>query len=416
MQGSWKENVKLCEPAHQCIGIPAVSRDCSISSRLGVSKIPQYASVQACTKMERIKVKIKERGKSYEVSIGSSISTSVKDLIRKRHKNKKIVVVTDDKLKKLCEKIILNALKSLNPLLITVPAGEKSKSRETKEKIEDTLLEKKYGRDTVIIAFGGGVIGDLVGFVASTFNRGIPLIHVPTTLLAMVDSSIGGKTSVNTKHGKNLIGTTYQPDAVFADLDFLDTLPNGKFINGMAEIIKIAATSDKQLFEFIEKNNKKILNRDKNILLHIIKRSVELKRNIVEKDEKESGLRQTLNFGHTFGHALENYKKYKTKHGHCISLGLVVEAKISSLIRKLDNKEVERIVSLLKKFNLPVKVEKNIDIDEIIEIMKIDKKARNQKPRFVILEKIGKIRSEKNNFSFEVDEKLIRKAIELYRK
>jgi len=228
--------------------------------------------------MEKITVRIKEREKLYGVLIGNSISSSIAEFIRERHKNRKIAVVTDDNLKKLCQKTILNALKPINPLLISIPAGESSKSREMKEKIEDKLLEKRYGRDTVIIAFGGGVIGDLAGFVASTFDRGVPLIHIPTTLLAMVDSSIGGKTAINTKHGKNLIGTTYQPDAVFADLDFLGSLPQEEFINGMAEIIKIAATSDKVLFKFIEKNNKKILERNKEMLIKIIKRAIELKK------------------------------------------------------------------------------------------------------------------------------------------
>ena len=383
MQGSWKENVK---------------------------KKTGFLS------MEKVAVNIKESEKSYEVLIGSSISASIAGFIRKRHKNKRIVVITDNNLKKLCQKTIMNALKPLNPLLISIPTGEMSKSRKMKEKIEDKLLEKKYGRDTIIIAFGGGVIGDLAGFVASTFGRGVPLMHVPTTLLAMVDSSIGGKTGVNTKHGKNLIGTTYQPDAVFADLDFLDTLSNEELVNGMAEIIKIAATSDSSLFKFIEKNNKKILNRDKSVLIHIIKRAIELKKNIVEKDEKESGLRRTLNFGHTFGHAFENYHNYKKKHGHCISIGLAIESKIANLIGKLGNDEVKRIEELLYKFNLPTTAKKDIDIDKIMEIMKIDKKARNQRPRFIILEKIGKIMSEKNNYSFEVDESIVRKAIELYRK
>jgi len=366
--------------------------------------------------MEKITVRIKEREKLYGVLIGNSISSSIAEFIRERHKNRKIAVVTDDNLKKLCQKTILNALKPINPLLISIPAGESSKSREMKEKIEDKLLEKRYGRDTVIIAFGGGVIGDLAGFVASTFDRGVPLIHIPTTLLAMVDSSIGGKTAINTKHGKNLIGTTYQPDAVFADLDFLGSLPQEEFINGMAEIIKIAATSDKVLFKFIEKNNKKILERNKEMLIKIIKRAIELKKDVVEKDEKESGLRQILNFGHTFGHALENYHGYRKKHGHCISIGLAIESKIANLIGKLSNNEVKRIEALLNKFNLPTNVEKNIGIDKLIEIMKMDKKARNQRPRFVILKKIGKIKSGKNNFSFEVHESIVRKAVELYRK
>ncbi len=384
-----------------------LARSAPLSSSLRV-----YGNV----KMEKIKVRIKEREKLYDVLIGSSLSVPIAEFIRKRHKNKKIVVVTDNNLKKLCQKTILNALKPLNPLLISVPAGESSKSREMKEKIEDKLLEKKYGRDTIIIAFGGGVIGDLAGFVASTFDRGVPLIQVPTTLLAMVDSSIGGKTAINTKHGKNLIGTFYQPDAVFAGLDFLKTLPDEEFINGMAEIIKIASTSDKELFVFMENKSKEMLKKEKNALSHVIKRAVELKRDVVEKDEKESGLRQILNFGHTVGHALEAHSSYRGKHGHFVSTGIAVESKIAVLSGNMKNEEQQRIVSLLKDFSLPTRIKEGIGLNEISKFMEVDKKSRSQKPRFVILKRIGKIKSEKNNFSFEVDEKLIRKAIEFYKK
>src|SRR3989338_8857869 len=279
--------------------------------------------------MDQINFSIKEKEKKYPVFLGISTSSSIRDFLKESHNGKKIVVVTDNNVKPICSEMILNQLKDLNPYMISIPAGESSKSRNMKDRIEDHMLEKKFGRDTVIIAVGGGMIGDLAGFTASTYNRGISLIHVPTTLLAMVDSSIGGKTSVNTSHGKNLIGATYQPDAVFADLNFLETLPPEEFANGMAEIIKIAAASDKELFSFIEKNSKKILERDKNALFRIIKRSIELKKQVVEKDEKEHGLRQILNFGHTVGHALESCNNYQMKHGHCVSIGMAVESKIS---------------------------------------------------------------------------------------
>ena len=363
--------------------------------------------------MHEIKVRIKEKSKAYSVFAGQKATGTIKPYLEKRHGSRRIVVVTDSGVKNLCANILLKELSGLSPYVIAIPSGEASKSREMKERIEDHLLEKKYGRDTLMIAVGGGVIGDLSGFIASTYNRGIPIIHVPTTLLAMVDSSIGGKTSVNTKHGKNLIGTISQPDAVFADLDFLESLPQEELINGMAEIIKIAAASDKELFSFIEKNMEKMLEKGKNELLHIIKRSIELKRDVVEKDEKENGLRQILNFGHTFGHALEAYEEYKLKHGHCISIGLAVEARISEMASGLSSKECKKIVSLLKNAGLPIKMEKNIDADKIIDIMRSDKKAIGQKPMFVMLEKIGKIKSKNNAFSFQADEAVIKKAIEL---
>jgi|TARA_Y100000310_G_scaffold345431_1_gene464895 3-dehydroquinate synthase len=362
-------------------------------------------------KMEEIRVRIQSRRKDYSIFISDDILPLLASFIKKSHRDKRVVIITEDNVKSLYGKKILNALKSVNPYLISVPEGEASKTRETKQKIEDMLLEKRFGRDTVIIVFGGGVIGDLAGFTASTFNRGVPATHVPTTLLAMVDSSVGGKTAVDTKHGKNLIGSIYQPDAVFTELDFLDTLPKEEFLNGMAEVIKIAITSDKKLFSFIEKNNKQILAKEKQVLLHIIKRSIELKRDVVEKDEKESGLRQILNFGHTFGHALEACSNYKIKHGYCISLGIVVETKIAASISNLKQEE-KRIISLLDNFNLPVKLKKDIDENKIIEIMKVDKKARNQKPMFVILKEIGKIKTENNNFSFEIKEDVIKKVIE----
>ena len=198
--------------------------------------------------MEKIKVKIKVKEKNYDVFIGNNILSEMKDFISQNHNGKRVVVITDNIVNKLHANKLAKTLKILNPFFISVQAGEVSKSRRTKEKIEDKLFDNKFGKDTVIIAFGGGVIGDLASFVASTFNRGIPIIHVPTTILAMADSSIGGKTSVNAKHGKNLIGTVYQPAAVFTDMDFLGTLSIEEFRNGLAEIIKMSIIKDKNLF------------------------------------------------------------------------------------------------------------------------------------------------------------------------
>ncbi len=363
--------------------------------------------------MEQLNVRIKEKIREYPIFIGSSLLPAAKDFLEKSHPGKKVVIITDSNVKELCKEKISEAFKGLNPALIFIPEGESSKSRQMKEKIEDSLLEKKYGRDTVIVAIGGGVVGDLSGFIASTYNRGIPIIHIPTTLLAMVDSSIGGKTSVDAEQGKNLIGAIHQPDAVFADLDFLDTLPKEEFLNGLAEIIKIAVALDKELFNFIENNVSNILEKEKNSLLHIIKRSIELKKNVVEKDEKELGLRQILNFGHTFGHAFESYSDYKSRHGHCISLGIAVESKIAVLNGNLREKEEKKIASLLEAFGLPVKVNGDIGIDRIMEIMVSDKKTLGRKPRFVILNGIGKIKNDKVNFSFEVNEDIVKKAIEM---
>ena len=361
--------------------------------------------------MEAIKVEIKEQ-KDYNILLGSSVLTELPDYIKNNHGNKKIVIITDDNIKKLYGGEIIKLLKEFSPYLISVQPGEASKSRETKQKIEDDLLDRKYSRDTLIIALGGGVMGDLAGFIASTFERGIQIVQVPTTLLAMVDSSIGGKTGINTKHGKNLIGTIYQPDAVFADLNFLNNLPEDEFLNGLAEIIKAAIVLDADILEFIEKNCEKILAKEEEILSHLIKRSIELKKDTVEKDEKEQGLRQTLNFGHTVGHAVEAYSDFNLKHGFCVSIGMAVESKIAFLLGELNEKEEQRIISILNKFSLPVKINKEVENKKLLDFMVSDKKARNQKPRFVILKDIGKIKQENNDFSFEIDDETIKKAID----
>lgn len=360
--------------------------------------------------MEKIKVGIVEN-KNYEIVIGKGILDDLVKHISAKHKDKKIVIITDDTINGIYGNDILKVFKKLNPDLISVPAGEISKSRTTKEEIEDMLFDKQYSRDSLLIAFGGGVIGDLVGYLASTFNRGIPYIQLPTSLLAMVDSSIGGKTGINVRQGKNLIGTIWQPDSVFIDLDFITKLPKEEFLNGLCEIIKSGAGLDKDLFSFIEKNDDKIIKRDENSLIHIIKRTVELKKEVVEKDERESGLRQVLNLGHTIGHGIEAYSGFKLKHGFSVSIGMVVEARISAITENLKQKDEERLISLLKKFELPISVG-DVETNRIIEFMKVDKKTRKQKPRFVLIDGIGSIKKEKDKFSFEVDEMVVKEAIE----
>ena len=362
--------------------------------------------------METINAKIKMKDKEYKIFVGSSILNKLADFIEQNHSGKKVAVIIGENTGKLHKDKISNALKESSPLFVTVPSGEQSKSREMKEKIEDKLLDNKFGRDSLIIAIGGGVIGDLAGFVAATFNRGIPIIHIPTTMLAMVDSSIGGKTGINTRHGKNLIGATYQPNAVFADMDFLETLSDEEFTNGLAEVIKMSIIRDKNLFNSLEKNNEKILARDKIILKDIIKRNIELKKEVVEEDPFEMNLRQILNFGHTFGHALEAYYKYKIKHGYAVSQGMLVESKISVAVNNLSEDEEERIRDMIKSFGFPLTINLDVETPKILELMKSDKKSRSNRPRFVLIDKIGKFKSKENNFSFEVETDVVGKAIE----
>ena len=362
--------------------------------------------------METINVGIKTNSRNYPIFIGNSILKNLQGFVGKKHNKKRIAVITDYNVNKLYGQKLKNTLRGFNTLFISIQAGESSKSRYMKERIEDKLLDNKFGRDSLIIAIGGGVIGDLAGFVASTFNRGVPIIHVPTTMLAMVDSSIGGKTSVNTKHGKNLIGATYQPTAVFADMDFLQTLSGEEFKNGLAEVIKIAIIKDKKLFESLDKNHEKIVARDKTILQDIIKRNIKLKLEVIEEDAEEKGLRQILNFGHTFGHALEAYYKYKIKHGYAVSQGMLVESKISAAVNNLSENDEERIRNLINLFGFPLTVNLDVDTSKIIELMESDKKSVSNNPRFVLIDEIGTVKSKDNIFSFEVETEVIKQAIE----
>ncbi|MBT4539941.1 3-phosphoshikimate 1-carboxyvinyltransferase [Candidatus Woesearchaeota archaeon] len=388
--------------------------------------------------MKTINVNIPSNKKEYKVLVGSGILNELKNFIKENHKGKRIVIITDDNVNKSHGKRLLLLLSDLlpddnllddvssnnSPFLISIPAGEESKSREQKQEIEDLMLDEGFGRNSLIIAFGGGVVGDLAGFISSTFNRGIPLIQIPTTLLSMVDSSVGGKTGINTKQGKNLIGTFSQPEIVIADIDFLNTLSDEEFRNGVAEIVKIAIALDEDFFTFLENNIGSLvpnveplipqrIKLDKEILIDIISKSIKLKANVVEKDEQELGLRQVLNLGHTIGHAIETARNFKEKHGFAICTGIVIESKISEILGLISSEQHNKIINLLKQLGLPVNIDENLDSNNLIELMKSDKKNTSNKPKIVLLEKIGKIKNKDNEFSFEIDEGKIKQAIDI---
>ncbi len=361
--------------------------------------------------MEKIRIDIGERKKAYDIIIAEDSLAIVEGHIKKNHPKKAVVIITDDNVKKLYIKKIEAAFAAVSPLIISVPPGEQSKSREEKARIEDEMLSKGIGRNTVVVALGGGVVGDLAGFVASTYNRGVPVIQVPTTLLSMADSSVGGKTGINTKHGKNLIGTFFQPELVVIDPSFLKTLPEEEYLNGMCEIIKAALIRDSELFQSIEMNASLILKRDKETVMEILKKSILIKKEAVEKDEKEAGLRQTLNFGHTIGHAVEACSGYSIRHGYAVSIGMAAEARISSRIAGLKEEEKEKIILLLKKLSLPVNIPAGLSTDALKGSMSKDKKNTGKNPRFVLLEKIGKVKKEGSSYSSEVEDKIIGEEI-----
>ena len=269
--------------------------------------------------------------------------------------------------------------------LFSFPAGEASKNAATTGSLQDQLLAAKAGRDTVIIAFGGGVTGDMAGYVAATLHRGVPLIHVPTTLLAQVDSSIGGKVGVNHSAGKNLLGAFYQPYAVFSDIHYLSTLTNEEFINGMAEVVKYGVILDPQLWRQLEENVSAAATFNPGFIEPIIRRCIQLKIDVVEKDEKESGLRSILNWGHTVGHAIEKLSSYGVKHGFAIAEGMNIAARLSHRLLGYPQSLVDRQKDLFNRLGLNTVRLHDYALEDIWNIILTDKKARRQLPRFTLM-------------------------------
>ena len=294
--------------------------------------------------------------------------------------NNKVAIITNPTVAKYHLDNVLKNIKAPTVEVIEVHDGEEYKTIETVLFILDRLFQAKFDRKSTLIALGGGVIGDMTGFTASMYQRGIEFIQMPTTLLAQVDASVGGKTGVNNKYGKNLIGAFYQPKAVFIDPEFLDTLPPREFAAGVAEAIKMAIMFDKDFYEFIEKSD---LNDSKN-RIELIARSVKLKANVVNQDEKEAGLRAVLNYGHTFGHVIENLTNYSNYlHGEAVAIGMVMANELAILLKLLSTEEAERIKKLLEKNNLPTSY-KIKNIEDFYEHFYLDKKSSQGDIAFIL--------------------------------
>jgi 3-dehydroquinate synthase len=343
--------------------------------------------------MRNVSVSLGHR--SYQIKVAAGLLTRLGAECAPLKLGQRCAVITDANVGK---KFAAAALKSLSasgfqPILITVPAGEKSKCLTVVEKCLDQLAAHRLERKSFIVALGGGVVGDLAGFVAAIYLRGIPFVQVPTSLLAQVDSSVGGKTGVNLKAGKNLVGAFYQPRLVLCDLAALKTLPRREYLSGLAEVIKYGIIYDEILFAQLERNLPKLLVRDEKILAQTIARCCEIKAEVVGQDETESGLRAILNFGHTLGHALENSAGYgKFLHGEAIAIGQMAAAKLSQKILGLSAGEVARIEKLFLRVGLPVKIQLNAAAKKkLFAAMRLDKKASDGEVKFVLAEKIGRV-------------------------
>lgn len=339
--------------------------------------------------MHVLYINVKDR--KYHIYIQKGILTNLGIEIKKIYKNQKIAVITDAYLKELYGAQIEKTLQKegFSVKIISIQPGEKSKSLDVLETIYDALLDFQINREDLILTFGGGVVGDLGGFVAATFMRGIPFIQFPTSLLAQVDSSIGGKTAVNLKRGKNLVGSFYHPFAVFIDPNLLKTLKKKYFYDGLAEVIKYGAIQDQQLFNRLlyEYNTDEALLSD---MEEIICRCCSIKRDIVEKDERDKGERMILNFGHTIGHGIEKYFNYEAyTHGEAVAIGMYMITKNSERLGITRSGTSDQIKRILTKYQLPYQLPE-IDWKKLLKNIQHDKKALGEEMHIVLLEEIGR--------------------------
>lgn len=343
----------------------------------------------------------------YPIYIGKALFNN-SDLLRQHIRGQQIMLITNETIAPLYLSLINNLLTDYQFDSLIIPDGERYKSLTQFSGILDELIKKRHHRDTTLIALGGGVVGDMTGFAAACFHRGVDFIQIPTTLLAQVDASIGGKTAINHAQGKNLIGAFHQPAAVFIDIDMLASLPDRHYHAGLAEIIKAALIRDADFFNYLERNIDGLMQRQSDILLSTIAKACTIKRDIVAIDEKERNIRALLNLGHTFGHAIEQNMNYRDcLHGEAVAIGMVLAATLSASLNWLTTQDVDRIIHLLQLANLPTKLPSNIQLEPLITAMYSDKKILDNRIHLILLQAIGK-----GIISKDIGENKIRELIE----
>jgi len=337
--------------------------------------------------MKTIKVDLADR--SYPIYISNSLLSN-NELISRHITSNQVLIVTNQTVAPLYLQLIEKVLADVNYETLILPDGETYKSLDSFNEVISRLMEKKFSRTCLLIALGGGVIGDLTGFVAACYQRGVKFIQIPTTLLAQVDSSVGGKTAVNHALGKNMIGAFHQPVAVIADTNTLSTLPDREFSAGLAEVIKYGIIRDKAFYGWLEDNLDLIMQRDNDAMEYCIERSCINKAEVVAEDETESGMRAILNLGHTFGHAIETALNYKEwLHGEAVGCGMLMAADLSRRLGLLKEDKVNSIRSILERINLPTSIHENVKADQMFENMKVDKKSRDGVLYLILLNDIG---------------------------
>lgn len=362
--------------------------------------------------MEKSQLKILNlpiKNHEYNIYIGENLDKYFGDFLHKQNFSQKCMVITDENVGSIYGEKYLQILRENNfvPLLVKVPSGENTKSLEIAQVLYTKAIEHGLDRKSPIFALGGGVVGDLAGFIAATFMRGVPFIQIPTSLLAMVDSSVGGKVAINHSLGKNLIGAFYQPKGVFIDINFLQTLPKREFATGMAEVIKYGYIDDESFLDYLLKYRDEILNLDRDKLIYIIEKCCRIKGNIVLKDEKENSIRGLLNFGHTLAHSIETETKYEQyNHGEAVAIGMVCAGYISHYKNHYPLSQIKKMRDLLQIYYLPI-FANNLSIEKLYSHLYADKKAIDGVINWILLNEKGKIYIDNN-----VLEEMVKKSIQ----
>ena len=358
--------------------------------------------------MKTLQVELGDR--SYPIYIGQDL-LSKSELVEPYVKGSQVLIVSNNTVAPLYLDKVKKTFSQYDVKIVILPDGEQYKNLEILNTIYDALLDAKFDRTCTLVALGGGVVGDMTGFAAASYQRGVNFIQIPTTLLAQVDSSVGGKTGVNHPKGKNMIGAFHQPRCVIADSDTLNTLEDNQLSAGIAEVIKYGLIRDMSFTKWLEENMSKLLARDPEALSYAIETSCRCKAEIVAEDEKESGVRALLNLGHTFGHAIETSAGYGNwLHGEAVATGMLMAADLSMRLGNLNQQDIERVDNLLDMAMLPTRAPHHMDYDHFIELMAIDKKVRDGKINFVLFNTLGDAMVT-NNFSHD----FLRETIEAHR-
>ena len=414
---SWQHPVMRRTAAELLAGLAGAAK----VERIGPLPVPEYDSVFSnqggeVTGMEsgdqRVRIDLEREAEGYDILIGTGMMARLPALVRESAPAHRYVIIADERVADLHAERAAEQFREagLSTDLLTFPAGESNKSRESWVRLSDEMFRLGCGRDAAVVAIGGGVTGDLAGFVAGTFMRGIPLVQVPTSLLAMIDSSVGGKTGVDTPEGKNLIGVFLQPRLVVADTGVLATLPAEELRAGLVEAVKHGAIADAEYFAFIERDLDAILALRPDAVEWLVTRSVQIKAGVVARDEKEGGPRKTLNFGHTIGHAVEALSGFELLHGEAIAIGMVAEASLGERLGITRPGTAERLQALLDRMGMPTVIPAAMPIDTVVAATRSDKKAREGRVEYSLIEEIGRAYPAEGRWSVAVSEDEVRSA------